>query len=156
MGVHTHFDNFIVPIEKIENSGFKGGFKKFINQFTSEIGSSIFFDKYIVNFIEGPFGLSYEIRYFCEKYGLEGVVETKDGLYWKDYCEYSKLKFTFEFEDNQEPIKEIKCDWLEHTGSVAYMKGTPICPSYPESGKASYYRSFEYKNRNNLYGMGII
>ena len=142
MGVITHYNNFIIPIEKIENSGFKGGFKKFIEQFTEEIGNSVFFDKYIVNFLGAPDNdtIHYKIKIFCDKYGLKGVVEGKDGLYWKDIYLFSVM-------DGINGV-DVKCDWIESKGGEKFvrLKGTPEYPNYPSCDQPSYYRSYKYKN----------
>jgi len=151
MGVLTHYNNFIIRIDRIENCGYKGGFRKFINQFSEDIGEYVFFDKYIVNFIDLPnayFGNHTVVRDFCDKYGLIDIEDREDGKYWKDYALISFFDAT--------NGNYAKCDWLERDGKFIRLKGTSKHLNYPLCGRASYYRSFKYKNRYDYYANGFI
>lgn len=136
MAIKIEFVNLIIPIEKIKESKFEGGFDELIKKYEHLIGRAIWFDKYLFRMgwmdtwmIDG------EINFWKDN-GLIPI-EKRNGLeYWNDL-------FAISIGINQ---FMTNCDWIETdlSRNVVWLKGTDPDDIYPNQNFASY----NFKNEN--------
>lgn len=130
MAIKIEFVNLIIPIEKINESNFEGGFDGVVKKYEHLIGRAIWFDKHLFRMgWMNTWMIDGEIDFWKEK-GLVPI-ENKNGIdYWKDV--YAISTGFNQFMTN--------CDWIEFDlkRNVVYLKGTNPFEIYPNQEFSSY------------------
>ena len=130
MAIKIEFVNLIIPIEKINNSNFEGGFDTLIKKYENLIGRAVWFDKHLFRMgwmdtwmIDG------EIDFWKDN-GLVPIVKKGNEEYWSDLFAISTGINQF----------MTNCDWLEidFRKNIVWLKGTDPYDIYPNSKFASH------------------
>lgn len=130
MAVRIEFVNLIIPIQKINESMFEGGFDKFIKKYEFLIGKAVWFDKYIFRMgWMDPYMIDGQIEFWKEN-GLTPL-EIREGIeFWKDLFAISTGVNQF----------ISNCDWIEvdFNENIVWVKGTDSNDVYPNENFSSF------------------
>ena len=136
MAIKIEFVNLIIPIQKINSSKLEGGFGSIVEKYKNNIGSAVWFDKYLFRigwmdtwYIDGQID-------FWKEQGLIPLLKDEKGIEkWEDVFAISTGHNQF--------IRN--CDWInvDFSKNIVWHKNeTEIKEIYPNSIAYSYEHNF--------------
>jgi len=137
MAVKLEFVNMIIPIEKINQSTFDGGFEALVEKYKHVIGRAVWFDEHLFRMGWMDTWMVDGMIAFWEEHGLVPVKKIGKENHWNDLFVISSGLTT----------TVSNCDWIEvdFQLNIAWLKGTKPETFYPNYMNPSY---------NYTYGKG--